>query len=179
MMAFVVFDSLLRGKMPKKIVTTTGAAHRDDTSVAQLERELRANEERWGAVMANPFMGITVLDHNHYFIMANSTYQNMVGYTNDELKKLTPLDITPAGEREINKAFFEELQEGKRQHFELVKRLQRKDGKLTGYSFMFLKFPIGGANTFAMVFDITEKMQAQDALQVAHADLARSAHVTE
>jgi hypothetical protein len=37
--------------------------------------------------------------------MANSTYQNMVGYTNDELKKLTPLDITPAGEREINKAF--------------------------------------------------------------------------
>ena len=95
--------------MPKKIVTTTGAAHRDDTSVAQLERELRANEDRWGAVMANPFMGITVLDHNHYFIMANSTYQNMVGYTNDELKKLTPLDITPAGEREINKAFFEEL----------------------------------------------------------------------
>lgn len=66
MMAFVVFDSLLRGKMPKKIVTTTGAAHRDDTSVAQLELELRANEERWGAVMANPFMGITVLDHNHY-----------------------------------------------------------------------------------------------------------------
>jgi PAS domain-containing protein len=78
-----------KGKMLKKIVTTTDAAHRDDTRVAQLERELRANEERWGAVMANPFMGITVLDHNHYFIMTNSTYQNMVGYTNDELKKLT------------------------------------------------------------------------------------------
>ena len=177
MMAFVVFDSLLRGKMPKKIVTTTGAAHRDDTSVAQLERELRANEERWGAVMANPFMGITVLDHNHYFIMANSTYQNMVGYTNDELKKLTPLDITPAGEREINKAFFEELQEGKRQHFELVKRLQRKDGKLIWIQLYVFKIP-PGQNTFAMVFDITEKMQAQDALQVAHADLARSAHVS-
>ena len=176
MMAFVVFDSLLRGKMPKKIVTTAGAAHRDDTSVAQLERELRANEERWGAVMANPFMGITVLDHNHYFIMANSTYQNMVGYTNDELKKLTPLDITPAGEREINKAFFEELQEGKRQHFELVKRLQRKDGKLIWIQLYVFKIP--GQNTFAMVFDITEKMQAQDALQVAHADLARSAHVS-
>ena len=119
-----------KGKMLKKIVTTTDAAHRDDTRVAQLERELRANEERWGAVMANPFMGITVLDHNHYFIMTNSTYQNMVGYTNDELKKLTPLDITPAGEREINKGLFDELQEGKRRYFELVKQLQRKDGKL-------------------------------------------------
>ena len=46
---------------------------------------------------------------------------------------------------------------------------------------MFLKIPDRdsvGQNTFAMVFDITEKMQAQDALQVAHADLARSAHVS-
>jgi PAS domain S-box-containing protein len=144
--------------MLKKIVTTNGAPHRDDTSVAQLERELRANEQRWGAIMANPFMGITVLDHNHYFIMANSTYQNMVGYTNDELKKLTPLDITPAGEREINKAFFAELQEGKRQHFELVKRLQRKDGKLIWIQLYVFKIPDRdsvGQNTFAMVFDIT------------------------
>ena len=96
--------------MLKKIVTTTGAAHRDDTSVAQLERGLRANEERWRAVMANPFMGITVLDRNQYFIMVNSTFQEMVGYTNDQLKKLTPLDITPAGEREINRTLFKELQ---------------------------------------------------------------------
>ena len=165
--------------MRKKSVTT-GAAHRDNTSVAQLERELRANEERWGAVMANPFMGITVLDHNHYFMMANSTYQNMIGYTNDELKKLTPLDITPAGEREINKAFFAELQEGKRQHFELIKRLQRKDGKLIWIQLYVFKIPGRdfGQSTFAMVFDITEKMQAQDALQVAHAELARSAQVS-
>ena len=55
--------------------------------------------------MANPFMGITVLDRNQYFIMVNSTFQEMVGYTNDQLKKLTPLDITPAGEREINRTF--------------------------------------------------------------------------
>ena len=103
---------------------------KSDTRFIQLERELRANEDRWGAVFANPFMGITVLDKNQYFIMTNSTFQEMVGYTNDELTKITPLDITPANERETNQALFEELQQGKRQHFELVKRLQRKDGKL-------------------------------------------------
>lgn len=132
-------------------------------------------------MMANPFMGITVLDRNQYFIMANSTYQNMVGYTNDELKKLTPLDITPAGEREINKALFKELQEGKRQHFELVKRLQRKDGKLIWIQLYVFRIPDWesvGQHTFGMVFDITEKMQAQDALQVARAELARSAQVS-
>ena len=70
--------------------------HRDTNErFTQLERELRVNEERWRAVMANPFMGITVLDENQYFVMANSTYQAMVGYTEDELQKITPLDITP------------------------------------------------------------------------------------
>ena len=162
-------------------MTEQGAVDREDKSVAQLERELRANEERWGAVMANPFMGITVLDRNQYFIMANSTYQNMVGYTNDELKKLTPLAITPEGERELNKALFKELQDGKRQHFELVKRLQRKDGKLIWIQLYVFKIPdqeSAGQHTFGMSFDITEKMQAQDALQVAHSELARSVQVS-
>jgi PAS domain-containing protein len=47
--------------------------------VKQLQRELRTNEERWQAVINNPFMGITVIDQNHRFIMTNSTFQNMVG----------------------------------------------------------------------------------------------------
>ena len=152
-----------------------------DGRFVQHERELRANEDRWGAVFANPFMGISVLDKNHYFIMTNSTYQAMVGYTDDELKKLTPLDITPAGEREINRTLFRELQQGKRQNFELVKRLQRKDGKLIWiqlYVFRIADRAATGQHTFGMVFDITEKMQAQDALQAAHAELERSAHVS-
>jgi PAS domain S-box-containing protein len=162
-------------------MTEQDAIQHEKKSFVELEHELRANEERWGAVLANPFMGITVLDQNQYFMMANSTYQNMVGYTNDELKKLTPLDITPADEREINKALFKELQEGKRQHFELVKRLQRKDGKLIWIQLYVFKIPdreSTGQHTFGMSFDITEKMQAQDDLQVAHAELARSVQVS-
>jgi len=157
------------------------APQEGDARFVQLERELRANEDRWGAVFANPFMGISVVDKNHYFLMTNSTYQAMVGYTNDELKKLTPLDITPVSEREINRTLFSELQQGKRQHFELVKRLQRKDGKLIWvqlYVFRIADRAATGQHTFGMMFDITEKMQAQDALQAAQAELARSAHVS-
>jgi PAS domain S-box-containing protein len=142
---------------------------------------LRANEDRWGAVFANPFMGISVVDKNHYFLMTNSTYQAMVGYTTDELRKLTPLDITPASERETNRTLFSELQQGKRQHFELVKRLQRKDGKLIWvqlYVFRIADRAATGQHTFGMMFDITEKMQAQDALQAAQAELARSTQVS-
>jgi PAS domain S-box-containing protein len=163
--------------MPKQDAAPQGG----DMRLVQLERELRANEDRWGAVLANPFMGITVLDKNQYFIMTNSTFQAMVGYTDDELKKITPLDITPASERETNRALFSELQQGKRQHFELVKQLQRKDGKLIWiqlYVFRIADRAATGQHTFGLVFDITEKMQAQDALQDAHAELERSAHVS-
>jgi PAS domain S-box-containing protein len=163
--------------MPKQDAAPQGG----DMRLVQLERELRANEDRWGAVLANPFMGITVLDKNQYFIMTNSTFQAMVGYTDDELKKITPLDITPASERETNRALFSELQQGKRQHFEMVKQLQRKDGKLIWiqlYVFRIADRAATGQHTFGLVFDITEKMQAQDALQDAHAELERSAHVS-
>ena len=127
--------------------------------------------------MNNPFMGISVLDKDQYFIMTNSTYQVMVGYTDEELKKLTPLDITPVDDREVNRVLFQELQQGKRDHYELVKRLQRKDGKVIWIQLYVFGIPDAesiGQRTFGMIFDITEKMQTQNALQTVQAELARS-----
>ena len=100
----------------------------------------------------------------------------MVGYTEDELRKLTPLDITPPIDREINRALFKELQQDVRQHYELTKRLQRKDGELIWIQLYVFGIPDRGS--VGMTVDITEKMRAQHALQVAHEELARSAHVS-
>jgi PAS domain S-box-containing protein len=153
------------------------SASRDpEERLAELERELHANEERWQAIVANPFMGITILDRNQYFVAANSTYQGMVGYTENELRKLTPLDITPAVDREINRTLFRELQQGTRQHYEMTKRLQRKDGELIWIQLYVFGIPDRGS--VGMTVDISEKMRAQHALQVAHEELARSAHVS-
>ena len=147
-----------------------------DERFVRLERELRANEERWQAIIANPFMGITILDRDQFFVAANSTYQAMVGYTEDELRKFTPLDITPAVDREINRTFFLELQQGVRQHYELTKRLQRKDSELIWIQLYVFGIPDRGS--VGMTIDITEKMRAQHALQIAREELARSAHVS-
>jgi len=89
-------------------MTRQDTAHREKKSFSQLEHDLRVNEERWRAVFSNPFMGVTVLDKDQYFTMTSPTFQAMVGYTDDELKRLTPLDITPdSNDREINKPFSE------------------------------------------------------------------------
>lgn len=167
------------GTVSKKLEQQTekdSAPREHEERFAQLERELRAYKERWQAIVANPFMGITVLDKNQYFVGANSTYQVMVGYTEDELKKLTPLDITPAIDREINRTLFRELQQGIRQHYELTKRLQRKDGELIWVQLYVFGIPDRGS--VGMSVDITEKMRAQQAVQAAQEELARSAHVS-
>ena len=167
------------GTVSKKLEQQTekdSAPREDEERFAQLERELRAYKERWQAIVANPFMGITVLDKNQYFVGANSTYQVMVGYTEDELKKLTPLDITPAIDREINRTLFRELQQGIRQHYELTKRLQRKDGELIWVQLYVFGIPDRGS--VGMSVDITEKMRAQQTVQAAQEELARSAHVS-
>ena len=121
-------------------------------------------------------MGVTVLSKTQHFTAANLTFQTMVGYTENELKKLTPLDITPAGDREANRVLLKELQRGKRQHYELTKRLQRKDGEVIWVQLYVFGIPDQGA--VGMTVNITEKMRAENALQVARTELARSAHVS-
>ena len=139
------------------------------------EAALQASEERWRSMVENPLFGITFLDQHGRFITANPTYQRMTGYTNEELRGLTPLDISVAGEREVNEFLLKELQEGKRQHYEIVKQLVRKDGGLIWIQLYVFAIPDPKTKSlliFGVTFDITESKLAQDALQATRAELA-------
>jgi PAS domain S-box-containing protein len=65
--------------------------------------ELRTSEERWRSLLNNPIFGVTFLDENQRFITTSRTFQSMVGYSDEELRQLTPLDISVPGEREKRK----------------------------------------------------------------------------
>jgi PAS domain S-box-containing protein len=147
-----------------------------ETKVARLTRELQTSEERWRSLLENPIFGVTFLDEHQRFISSNQAYQTMTGYSDEELCQLTPLDISVPGEREFNETLFRELQQGKRQHYEMIKQLRCKDGKLIWIHLYVFAIPdrkSGGLLTFGIAFDITEKKQAQDALQNTRAELAR------
>ncbi len=76
--------------------------HRDNSSAA-VQMELRTSEERWRSLLNNPIFGVTFLDENQRFITTSRTFQSMVGYSDEELRQLTPLDISVPGEREKRK----------------------------------------------------------------------------
>ena len=61
---------------------------------------------------------------------ANQAYRNMLGYTESELYRLNFLDITREEDRADNLRLVKELQDRKRQHFQMEKQYRRKDSSL-------------------------------------------------
>jgi len=98
------------------------------------ERSLLTNqarlESRWHRVFENSAIGIALTDLEGRFLSANTAYQQMLGYSEEELQGLTFLDVTHEHDREANKALVVELLEGKRQQFQLEKRYRRSGGQL-------------------------------------------------
>jgi PAS domain S-box-containing protein len=133
------------------------------------EDQLRKSEERWRAVFDNSAVGIVLQtgDRSGRFVAANAAYQRMLGYSEDELRALTFVDITYDEDREANRRLAAELLEGKRESFTLTKRNRRKDGSLMWVSIHVSLIPgTGSAGTLFMsiVDDITERKHAEEAL---------------
>ena len=144
--------------------------------------DLRTSEERWRSLLENPIFGVTFLSEDHRYERTNQTFQNMVGYTGEELRRITPLDISVPGERELNALYFQELKRGERNHYEMIKQLRRKDQKLIWthlYVFAITDLKSGTRLPFGIVFDITDRKQAQDALEETRAELVRVARLNQ
>ena len=142
---------------------------------------LRVNEERWQQLFGNSIVGITILDSDFRFIDASPTFQKMVGYGVEELRHFSPLDISLEGEREINQTLFLELQQGRRQNYQIVKRLKRKDGGLIWariHTFAVHATDVTPDMYFGLVIDITESKNAEQALLVAQSELSRMSQLT-
>ena len=141
------------------------------------EEALRASEERWRAVFENSAIGVALTDLNGRFLATNSAYQKMLGYTEEELRKLTFLDLTHEDYRESNWEFITELLEGKRKQFQIEKQYWRKDGSLIWVSNNVSVVP-GTENMprfiMALSEDITARKRADEELRRSEAYLAEA-----
>ena len=141
------------------------------------EEALRKSEERWRAVFENSAAGIALANFSGRFLAANSAYQKMLGYSEEELRELSFLDITHEDYREANAELDTQLLEGKREYFEMEKRYRRKDGNLI-WARVHVSLVPGTESIprffLAIVEDITERKRAEDALRHSEADLAEA-----
>ena len=140
----------------------------DITERKQAEEALRKSEERWRSVYENSAIGVTLTDLSGRFLAVNRAYEKMLGYTEEELRKLTFLEITEEDYRDANWELASELLEGKRQQFQIEKQYRRKDGTLRWVSNNVSLVP--GTESMprfimALSEDITQRKQAETALR--------------
>jgi len=137
------------------------------------EEALHKSEERWRAVFENSAIGVALTDLSGRFLATNSAYQKMLGYTGEEIGRLTFLELTHEDYRESNWQLVTELLEGKRRQFQIEKQYRRKDGSLIWVSNNVSLVPgTKGTPRFVMALseDITERKQTEEKLHRSEAD---------
>ena len=135
---------------------------------------LRINEERFRAIFEHAAIGIAQTGLDMRILRANRALQEMLGYSEAELQRMTFLDITHPDDREKDAQLYEAMQAGKRKHYAMEKRYICKNGKVKwGRLSASLVRDDQGKPLFAigMVLDITESKQAQE--QILEAERLR------
>ncbi len=145
------------------------------------EDALRKSEERWRSVFENSAIGVALTDLNGRFLATNHVFQEMVGYTEEELRALSFLDLTYEDYRQANWALITGLLEGRRGQFQIEKKYRRKDGSLIWVSNNVSLVP--GSDRvprfiMALSEDITQRKRAEEALQRSEAYLAEAQKLT-
>ncbi len=142
------------------------------------EAALRASEERWRSIFETSTLGITIFNQDLHYITTNLAFRAMLGYTDEELRQLTPLDITVGEERGTAQSRLTDLQQGKVDHYEVVKQYRRKDGKVIwGHSSVAQVVESRPKMFIGTMVDITESKRAQDGIEAARGELRRVARM--
>ncbi len=145
------------------------------------ETALQASEDRWRSMFEASNLGISIIGQDLHYVATNSAFQAMLGYTADELLRLTPVDVTAAEDLDVTRTRLAELQQGERHHYETVKQYRRKDGTIMwGHVYASaVRDAESGAKMFiGTLIDITATKEAQDALRATQSKLAHITRLT-
>ncbi|MGH9350641.1 MAG: PAS domain S-box protein, partial [Terriglobia bacterium] len=139
----------------------------DITERKRQQEALRESEERFRTVFESSGVGIVLSGLDGRFIEVNSTYREMLGYTDSELRELTVLGITDERDQPRCGQLMQDLLDGKAKQITIEKRYCRKDGSpLWVNSAVSLVQDAGGSPRWimAVVEDITARKHAEAAL---------------
>ena len=160
-------------------VTVIGEVMAQALARARSEAALRASEQRWQSIFETSSIGISTIDKDLRYLSTNPAFRAMLGYSDEEFRQLTPLDITFEEEREIAQLRLAELQQGKVDHYAVVKRYRRKDGSVIwGHSSIARAMKYRPEMFIGAMIDITDSKLAEEKLRATEKELTRVTRLT-
>ncbi len=143
----------------------------------RLDRTLRASEEGFRTMFESAPTAVAAVDQSGKFIRVNHNLCRMLGYTEQELLRLTFRDVTHPDDLEDSEESWNKLQDGKAGQASLEKRYIRKDGASVWGNVMISAMRDQSdriSHVVAVIVDITERKKADMALKVSRVALQRS-----
>ena len=88
------------------------------------------SREQWGKLfLENSAIGMAVIEPSDGFLMVNRAYEKLTGYTEAELRELTPVDVTDDADRPATRELLSQVAREAGQNHTIKKRYRRKDGE--------------------------------------------------
>jgi PAS domain S-box-containing protein len=154
---------------------------RNEAALLESHEKLATSEQRWRSMFENSAIGVVLAALDGRLIAANPVFEKMVGYSEEELKQLSFIDITVEEDRDLNRLLVKELLAGKREQFQIEKRYRRKDGSAVWVRNCVTAVPGTDREPrflMALSEDVTERRLAEDALSQTRSELAYMARIT-
>ncbi|MFX0116543.1 MAG: PAS domain S-box protein, partial [Candidatus Hodarchaeota archaeon] len=118
---YPIFD--ITGEVSKAAVFA-----RDITKQKQAELALRESEERFRITFENAAIGMSIVDLKGCFVKANSAFQKLFGYSEEELRQLAIRSVLHPDEDPMELDYFQKLANGELDRYQRDLQLLRKDG---------------------------------------------------
>ena len=150
-----------------KAVRMSGT-HQDISNRKEAELILLHSEERYGKIFEGSLTEIFIFDaETYHFIKANNGARENLGYSDDELLKLTPVDIKPEISLEEFNLLVEPLLSGEKDILQFETLHQRKDGTRYNADIRLQLTDFMGQPAFvAIIIDITERKKSEENLRL-------------
>lgn len=154
----------LRARVAQLEAALAAAAEREERARLELVA-LRAAEHAFVSVFEHAPLGIVIGSLNDSLLRTNRAFEQITGYSADDVVRLTVPGITHPDDYPREVALIEELLAGRRTHYQLEKRYLHKDGHsvpvmITG---LLVRGGDGAPEAcVALVEDLTERTRAEE-----------------
>jgi PAS domain S-box-containing protein len=141
--------------------------HKSRAELRDKEKDLFEIEKRYFAIYNASSIGIVKYDFEGNFIDANSAFQQMVGYSDSELRKMSWNDITHPNDKEKSSYHYVKMKNGELNYYTIEKRYIHKNRTTVwvNANVVAIEDEEGRpAFEFGIITDITTKKETEYAL---------------